>query len=220
MTDLTIDKLQLAAASFSRAESQHQEPSLFGIDNGKSIGTYLEQKFQQYLALQSYDFTSGNAASGIDLPDLNIDIKVTSIRQPQSSCPFRSARQKVYGLGYGLLLFVYEKNDDLQLKTANLKIKSTVLIEAHKTADFQLTRSLREILRNDGNVDDIMACLLDRLLPVDEISARALAEEIYKNPPQQGFLTISNALQWRLQYGRVLEKAGKESGLTQIYSDP
>lgn len=36
------------------------------------------------------------------------------------------------------------------------------------------------------------------------IEARAIADEILRNPPKQGYLTISNALQWRLQYGRVI----------------
>lgn len=31
-----------------------------------------------------------------------------------------------------------------------------------------------------------------------------MAAEILKNPPKIGYLTISNALQWRLQYGRVV----------------
>ena len=39
-----------------------------------------------------------------------------------------------------------------------------------------------------------------------------LANQILDNPPNLGYLTISNALQWRLQYGRVValsEKADK-----------
>src|SRR5262245_63113768 len=44
---------------------------------------YLEHKFTAYLATK-YRFTPGNSASGIDLPGLNVDIKVTSIAQPQS----------------------------------------------------------------------------------------------------------------------------------------
>ncbi len=39
---------------------------------------------------------------------------------------------------------------------------------------------------------------------VDEIQAQDLAEEILQNPPEIGYLTVSNALQWRLQYRRLL----------------
>jgi hypothetical protein len=62
-----------------------------------------------------------------------------------------------------------------------------------------------------------MAFMVDRNLPVDEIELSNIADEIIAEPPIQGFLTISNALQWRLQYGRVIELAGQENGLIAIY---
>lgn len=71
----------------------------------------------------------GNSASGIDLPELNVDIKVTSIVQPQSSCPFKSARQKIFGLGYSLLVFVYSKTDEPKTRTSTLKIIHTIFVE-------------------------------------------------------------------------------------------
>jgi hypothetical protein len=71
--------------------------------------------------------------------------------------------------------------------------------------------------KSEGNKDDLIGFMLDRNLPVDEIEADSLAEEILRNPPIQGFLTISNALQWRLQYGRVIERAGQEAGLIAVY---
>lgn len=98
---LDIEMLVAEAARFAEVESTYDEPSLYGVTDGKAVGTYLEHKFTQYLA-GKYEHQQGNSASGIDLPDLGVDIKVTSIRQPQSSCPFRSARQKIYGLGYNL----------------------------------------------------------------------------------------------------------------------
>jgi hypothetical protein len=108
---LTIPLLQKEASVFAKAESKHSEPSLFGVTDGKAVGTYLEHKFQ--IALQRrYGYARGSSAKGIDFPKLGVDIKVTSIRQPQSSCPFKNARQKIYGLGYSLLVFVYDKRDD------------------------------------------------------------------------------------------------------------
>ena len=80
---LTVESLR-KASRFAEAESSHSEPSLYGVDNGKSIGTYLEKKFRSYLS-RTYDFERGNAASGIDLPGLNVDIKTTRSSQPQSS---------------------------------------------------------------------------------------------------------------------------------------
>ena len=87
---LNIQLLQDEAKIFSKLESQHSEPSLFGVTDGKAIGTYLEHKFQAHLH-SKYDYVSGSSAKGIDFPDLLVDMKVTSIRQPQSSCPFKSA---------------------------------------------------------------------------------------------------------------------------------
>ena len=212
---LDILQLQREAAKFAILESIHPEPSLFGVTDGKAVGTYLEHKFQAFLS-QAYDCTSGNSARGIDFPDLNVDMKVTSIRQPQSSCPFRSARQKIFGLGYALLIFVYEKTDDPVAKTSRLEILHAIFVEASRTADFQCTRGILQILANNGNRDDLMAFMFDRNLPLDEIEAANLANEILTTPPELGYLTISNALQWRLQYGRVIEEAGKVAGILKV----
>lgn len=140
-------------------------------------------------------------------------MKVTSIRQPQSSCPFSSARQKIYGLGYDLLIFVYEKSDDDATRTGLLKILHVIFVDRCRTADFQTTTGLRRILENEGNLDDVLAFFEERRLPLDEIQAELLANEVLTTPPQVGYLTISNALQWRLQYSRVINEAGVVKGV-------
>ena len=63
------------------------------------------------------------------------------------------------------------------------------------------------MLERGGNRDDLMAVMFNKNLPVDESSAGAIADEILQTPPAQGYLTISNALQWRLQYSRVIVEA-------------
>ena len=40
-----------------------------------------------------------------------------------------------------------------------------------------------------------------------------LADEILMHKPEQGYLTISNALQWRLQYARVIALDNKVNGV-------
>lgn len=215
MPKLTVESLCKEAAIFSAAESRHAEKSLFGVTDGKAVGTYLEHKFKTHLQ-EKYEFESGNSASRIDFPNLLVDMKVTSIHQPQSSCPFKSARQKIYGLGYSLLVFVYEKTDNASKRTASLKILHTIFVNADRTADFQMTKGILQVLANEGNRDDVIAFLLDRNLPVDEIEVNKIADEIISNPPKQGYLTISNALQWRLQYGRVIEQAGRVEGIYRV----
>ena len=203
------------AGRFARAESKHDEPKLYGVTDGKAVGTYLEHKFQRRLEAR-YAHQAGNAAKGIDFPKLNVDMKVTSIKQPQSSSPFRSARQKVQGLGYSLLVFVYEKLDDGESQTARLNILHTVFIDASRTGDYQTTRGMKEIIERDGNAEDLIAFMRDRNLPIDDSDAVALAGELLTIPPIQGYLTISNALQWRLQYRRAILEAGKVDGVTQV----
>jgi len=83
-----IDIIPILATGFARIESAYPEPTLFGVTDGKAVGTYLEHKFQAHLKV-NYEYAPGNPATGIDFPGLEVDVKVTSIRQPQSSCPFK-----------------------------------------------------------------------------------------------------------------------------------
>ena len=212
---LTIPLLKTEASVFAGAESSHDDPALYGITDGKAVGTYLEQKFQKYLHA-NYPYVEGSSAKGIDFPELEVDMKVTSIRQPQSSCPFKSARQKIYGLGYNLLVFVYGKTDDETRRTSRLNIMHTIFVDRSRTGDFQTTSGLRWIIENDGNLDDVLAFFSERMLPLDDIQARPLAEEVLGNPPEMGYLTISNALQWRLQYSRVIQQAGTVNGVENL----
>jgi hypothetical protein len=217
MAELTIDFLKNEAKTFSIIESSHDEASIFGSTDGKAVGTYLEHKFQKHLE-EKYTFVKGNSASGIDFPGgaINVDIKVTSITQPQSSCPFKSARQKIYGLGYNLLVFVYEKVDNNKTKKSRLNILHTVFVDKDRTADYQLTSSINSILDNNGNKDDLVSLFFEKNLPIDEIEASNIADEIFLSRPNIGYLTISNALQWRLQYARIIEKAGTISGIDKL----
>lgn len=212
---LTIERLCNLAGVFAGVESKHEEPALFGVTDGKAVGTYLEHKFQNYLR-KKYRYIGGSSAKGIDFPELGVDIKVTSITQPQSSCPFQSARQKIYGLGYSLLIFVYEKKDISKRKVSILNILHTIYVDEEKTGDYQTTTGILKILENNGNEDDLLAFLQERMLPVDEIETRKIVRQLVKNPPSIGYLTISNALQWRLQYKRVIEKAGIAEGIAKI----
>jgi hypothetical protein len=114
------------------------------------------------------------------------------------------------------LVFVYDKVDDPKTATGRLDFRHTILVDAARTADFQTTTGIREILKRKGNSDDLVAFMQERYLPVEEIEARKIAEELLKKPPEIGYLTISNALQWRLQYRRVIEEAGKVPGIQRI----
>ena len=94
-----------------------------------------------------------------------------------------------------------------------LKFTHCVFINKERTADFTITKQLREMIKNEANKEDIIGFLSDRNLPGDEITYNNLAEELLAHTPKQGYLTISNALQWRLQYSRVIELNNNISGI-------
>ncbi|MEW6097019.1 MAG: restriction endonuclease [bacterium] len=204
---LTTEALIKEAEEFCKSMSKIKHKNIAGVTDGKAIGTYIEHEFKGVIT-SKYTATIGSSASGIDFPDpeVNTDMKTTFITQPQSSCPFKDARQKIFGLGYNLLLFVYQKDDS---KKHNLEFLHARFIDKTRTADYQTTRGLNEIIERNGNIDDIKAFLTDRNLPVDDILLESIAQEILENPPLIGYLTISNVLQWRLQYSGVIRIAGK-----------
>ena len=205
----------LVAKTFCLDQSKATHPELFGVTDGKAVGTYVEHLFQA-LILEQFSVAGGSSAKGIDLPAINTDIKVTSIKQPQSSCPFKSAREKIYGLDYNLLLFVYDKKDDAKKKAALLNFVCCAFIEQSRTADYQTSNGLLEILRRKGNRDDVAGFLEDRQIPGGQVVWNELADEIMQRPPTKGYLTVSNALQWRLQYGRIVALESSVTGIEKI----
>ena len=215
MKKLTVDLLKAEASSFAKDEKVHFEPSLYGVNNGKAVGTYLEKKFRSRLQKKGYD-VSGGSALGLDFPEIKVDMKVTSARQPQSSCPFRSVRQRVFGLGYGLLIFVYKKTDNKSYEASNLDIVDLIYVDKEHTSDRRITEEIINAISQGSGADDIKDLLMDQDMPINEVEAIDLAREIVNSPPKQGHLTISNALQWRLSYKRTITAASAASGVERI----
>ena len=216
---LTIEKLIEEAQLFCVEQSKFQHKELYGVTDGKAVGTLIENKFQSHLN-EKYEVLVGSSAKGMDLPsdDIQTDIKVTSIKQPQSSCPFKDAKQKIFGLGYNLLVFVYDKTDDPTSETAILNFVSCSFVHKERTADYTTSFRLREMVKDGANEADIIAYLQDKNIPADEITLAKVAEQILQTPPEQGYLTISNALQWRLQYQRIVALADDIQGIEKIIS--
>ena len=209
---LTIKELFTATKAFCNAEGKKNFPELIGKTDGKAVGTFVEKRLKEYLS-ERYSVVIGGSASGIDLPspNINTDIKVTSIEQPQSSCPYQSSRQKIFGLGYNLLVLVYDKKDTK--RTSHLNFLNCTFIDKTRTADFTVTTRLIEMVKDGANQADIIAYFEDRNIPGDEITLSQLADEVLKTGVHQGYLTISNALQWRLQYQRVISLSNSVTGV-------
>lgn len=215
MKKLNIKELVIAAKEFCTKEDGVYREELFGVTDGKKVGTIVEHLFQDFLR-DRYEMMAGSSAKGLDLPSVNTDIKVTSVVQPQSSCPYRDSKQKIYGLGYNLIVCVYIKEDDTKQKKGKLNFLSCTFVESSRTADYQTTTGLRAIIANNGNEDDIFAFLSDHKIPGDDVTLMNMAHEILKSPPKIGYLTISNALQWRLQYSRIVALDETVDGITPI----
>lgn len=77
----------------------------------------------------------------------------------KSSSPFQEAAEKVYGLGHHLLIFVYNKTDDPDRRAARLTIEHVIFVSRERTADYQISCGILEILRRGGNKNDIVAFL-------------------------------------------------------------
>lgn len=214
---LTTKNLIKAAKDFCKKEEELDYPNLYGKTDGKAVGTLIEHKFQTFLD-ENYRYERGSSARRIDLPgdEVNTDIKVTSVKQPQSSCPFRNAQQKIFGLGYNLLVFVYEKKDNVEKQTAELNFVDCSFIDKERTGDYTVTFRINEMIKDGANEEDIAGYLNDKNIPLEYESLRLLAQHILKHPPKQGYLTISNALQWRLQYARVVNLDVKVQGIHKI----
>lgn len=215
LPDLTLAILKQSAREYAQTLSRLQVTELFGVSDGKAIGTYIEQQFRRFLS-ERYAFTPGNSASGLDFPALLVDLKTTSVTQPQSSSPFRNADQKVYGLGYHVLVMVYNKTDDLALQAARLRIADLLFVDRRRTGDWTTTTGLIALLDRGGSVADIVAFLQQRQFPLEDDGLRALAERILRERPEVGYLTVSNALQWRLQYARALTAAEAVEGVERL----
>ena len=106
---------------------------------------------------------------------------------------------------------MYEKRDTNN--SCTLHFTHCTFIDRDRTADFTITKRLREMVHDGANKEDIIGFLQDKNVPGDEIVYNDLADEILDYPPKQGYLTISNALQWRLQYARVIALNNRVDGV-------
>ena len=61
---LTITGLATSARDFLRDISAMPIPALYGVTDGKAVGTFVELAFHQYLK-RRFSYVQGNAASGI-----------------------------------------------------------------------------------------------------------------------------------------------------------
>lgn len=66
---LSLARLKREVQRFADIKSNDDEPLLFGVTDGKAVGTHFELEFRKYLT-ERYSYKQGNAARGIDFPEL------------------------------------------------------------------------------------------------------------------------------------------------------
>jgi len=110
-----------------------------------------------------------------------------------------------------LLVLVYDKKD--ANNTSRLEFLNCTFVSKERTSDFTTTKRLIEMLRDGAIKEDIVSYFVDKNIPGDEITLEQLATEVLEYGVRQGYLTISNALQWRLQYQRVITLSNSVEGV-------
>lgn len=172
--------------------------------DGKSIGTFVERSFKDFLA-ERYVFRSGNPALGLDFPELEVDVKTTSAKLRSSSAPFRSYREAVFGLGYDLLVFMYEPvidfiPDGQSTAGRTVRVTRTLYVDRKETRDQKLMRQLAQCETHEMRVE----CMRSRYPAVSEAELQEIMRDL--TPETMGVLTsnpavsMCAALQWRLNY--------------------
>ena len=216
-TKLTIQRLQQEAAAFAEVESTYPEPTLYGVTDGKAIGTYLEHKFRAHLEVK-YTFASSNSASRHRLSRFTGGHE--GYRHHPAAIVVSLQVGKTEDIRAGILGSCVRLREEGRPEDDHRcsEYPPYGFRRRTPTADFTMTRLIRQHLEAGCNAEDLIGLMHDKNLPVDDIEANNIAQELLKKPCEQGYLTISNALQWRLQYARVIEQAGKMDGHSEIES--
>ncbi len=88
MRKLTIKTLIKEAELFCIEQSRFQHKELFGVTDGKAVGTLIEQKFQKQLN-EKYEVAIGSSASGVDLPSDDILVRRETGRRSRGESPLQ-----------------------------------------------------------------------------------------------------------------------------------
>ncbi|XHR27377.1 MAG: hypothetical protein ACFUZC_15690 [Chthoniobacteraceae bacterium] len=211
LSPITCDQLKTEAAAFAQAHTRHSEPALVGLDF-PVVEAYYLLRFKRELA-RRYELPEDPEEDGIAFPDIKVDVKFVNDRLNDSFCPMISRLQKVKGLGYDVLLFVYHQESDFAAGTVWLEIRRAIWVENYRTADWYATTSLLDCLAKKPLMEDLLSLFDDFPFMLHPGEAWKLAEDSLKKPPQQGYAAIGRASLWHIRWGRVISEAGKVDGI-------
>lgn len=210
-------KLKAAAEAWARDNDGKRRPELARRErSSKQVGSYLEAELREAIESEFGRSLGGNAAKGVDIVGIRVDIKTTRITQPQSSAPVRTRAEPALGLDCHVLLLVYDLNDDGNPDAPMLDIASISFIPRWMTTDHRVAarmRDLREQVRA-GEVGAVAAAeTLTKEFSAIDTTAELIAVLAGDEPVPRGVTTVSPAFQWRYQYRAIHNEAAEARGL-------
>lgn len=114
-------------------------------DNSKSWGTYIEKLLKAEMARTLAIRITGSAAKGVDIPELQIGLKATSDKNPQSSEPLLSAYQRILGSTHDILVVIYNGTEFNGGDAKHLCVVETAWFTATQLADKTLCETARHL---------------------------------------------------------------------------
>ena len=153
--------------------------------DGKSLGTCVEKLLKAEISRSLGVQLTGSAAAGVDIPELSLNTKATSDRQPQSSEPFDSPYERVLGAKYDILVCVYNGAEFLAAqRRVPIQISAAMYYRRTEVADQQLCESAR-LLRDAYN----------RNLVGEELARRTLRAVVYARKTAAGYKALHKGLE-------------------------
>jgi hypothetical protein len=155
--------------------------------DGKSLGTCIEKLLKAELSRKLNVTLTGSAAAGVDIPELSLNTKATSDKQPQSSEPFDSPYERVLGGKYDILVCVYNGTEFLKSSlTTSIQINAAMYYERTQVADMELCTTAR-LLR-----DFYTSCGID-----EQLARRGLRAVVYAKKRSAGHSILRKGLERR-----------------------
>lgn len=183
----------------------------------KKIGTYFENELRDWMESQRGIESDGSIAEDEDIPELNLDVKATSESQPQSSIPMKYPLERITGMQYDVLVFIYKK--DRSVYGNKIDVVNCSYIPKERTGDHRKSEKARELIHKYKNEDisrDILKSRIEELTGLShfegiELVTEEQLDDMIQNPPKKGAMTVSAAAQWRPSYNQMTKSdEGKE----------
>lgn len=178
----------------------------------EALARRLRHDFRRFVAasLSVGDTELGSPGDdGVAFPSIVTDFRVAPGSRLRLGDGRIAGHHKVRGLDYSLLILV---------PAPMAQLSKAIFIDQSRTADFQTTLGIRDIMRRNGNLDDLVAFLEERCIGLDDDDRLTAAGGIVSAPPRLGYLTYSLGPIPCIRFGHALEvlRTEKPNGIELI----